>query len=100
LQATFHSAVYHANDPSFQLLCLPLAAILAARNGNPRQAVELLGLTYTAPRNLIAWLDKWPMLVDLRANLETELDAEAFGAAWERGKSRDLKTVMAELLAS
>ena len=45
------------------------------------------------------YLEKLPLLVRLRADLEAELGAEAYTAALKRGSARDLDMVVAELLA-
>lgn len=77
---------------------LPIATILLAHDSEKEQAVELLGLTFTQPNNLTGWLEKWPLMTQLRADLETNLGSEAFAAAWERGKASDLQTVVQALI--
>jgi ATP/maltotriose-dependent transcriptional regulator MalT len=62
------------------------------------QAVELLGMAFSRPSSDKAWLEQLPLLTRLRAALETELGAEAFSDAWERGKARDLDEVVNMLL--
>jgi ATP/maltotriose-dependent transcriptional regulator MalT len=43
-------------------------------------------------------MEKWALLTRLRAQLEADLGADAYAAAWERGSSLDLETVVAGLL--
>ena len=77
---------------------LPIAAILLVRQDHQERAIELLGLAshhHASPR---AWVEQWPLLTRLRAQLEGELGSEAFGAAWERGKVSDLEVVAESLL--
>jgi ATP/maltotriose-dependent transcriptional regulator MalT len=62
------------------------------------QAVELLGMAFSRPSSDKAWLEQLPLLTRLRAKLETELGAETYSAAWERGKARDLDEVVNHLL--
>ncbi|MHB8625596.1 MAG: helix-turn-helix domain-containing protein [Aggregatilineales bacterium] len=100
LQATLRSASYNSRWPIFQRLCLPLAGILAARSGDLQRAVELLGLTSTAPHALIGWLEKWPLMTNLKSELQAELDVEAYESAWGRGKTLALDSVVAELLGN
>jgi len=98
LQFTLRSAIHNSRWPTFQWLCLPLAGILAARRDDSQHAVELLGLTSTAPQGLMGWLDKWPLLTRLRADLETELGVEGYAAAWARGRTLSLEHVVAAAL--
>lgn len=77
--------------------CLPLAAILQKRKGNPVQAVELLALAFTHPVRAAGWMEKWPLLARLRSGLEQELGSEAYSAAWERGKLLNMESVVVEL---
>jgi hypothetical protein len=75
------------------------AAIMRARRGDRTRAIELLGLYFTYPANLTGWMDNWVYLKQLRTELESELGAEGYHDAWQRRKSLDLQTVVAELLA-
>jgi len=83
-----------ATSPTWQRLCLPIAAILAARANQPEWAVQLLGLASTAPRELMGWMEKWPLLSEVRQQLEDQLGAEAFRNAWEQGQTLQLETVV------
>jgi predicted ATPase len=81
-----------------QWLCLPLMSILSARSNDPHRAVELLGLYFSAPRELTAWAEKWPLLSRVRAVLETELGAEGYAAAWAKGQTLSLEQVIGDAL--
>jgi predicted ATPase/DNA-binding CsgD family transcriptional regulator len=85
--------------PVYKLLCLPCAAALLTWENQHTRAVELLALAYTHPKSLNDWMKQWPLLVRLQKQLETELGAAVYVAAWERGKTLDLDTTTRELLA-
>ncbi len=61
--------------------------------------MELLGLAFNHPTSHTGWMEKWPLLTRLRADLEAELGAEVYSAAWERGAALDLETTARALLA-
>jgi ATP/maltotriose-dependent transcriptional regulator MalT len=88
----------HLKSVTFQWLCLPLAAVLAARADQPVRAVELVGLAYAAPPGLTGWLGKWPLLNEVRCQLEAQLGEAAFAAAWESGQAMSLQAVVRTLL--
>ncbi len=66
---------------------------------NPQRAAQLLGPAAAAPRELMAWLDKWPLMIESISKLRDELGASQFDVAIELGKTLDLEMVIAELLA-
>ncbi|MBK8025071.1 MAG: hypothetical protein IPK19_27610 [Chloroflexi bacterium] len=78
---------------------LPILAICAARQGHPERAVERLALAFTHPVGASGWMQKWPLLSRLLAELEETLGSEAFLEAWERGRQLSLDAVTAELEA-
>jgi DNA-binding CsgD family transcriptional regulator len=78
--------------------CLPVAACIEAHTGSQERAVELLGLVFTHPASATGWMEKWPLLNRLRAELEASLGPKAYAAAWERGQALDLEAVVAQLL--
>ena len=83
-----------AHSPTFQQMCLPVAAILAARVDQPEWAAELLGLASAAPHEINGWMEKWPLLNEVQQQLETRIGVEAFRAAWIRGQSLQLDAVV------
>ena len=87
-----------AYSPTFRRMCLPVAAILAARAGRHGWAAELLGLADAGPPEVIGWMDKWPLLQELRQQLAAELGAGAFHTAWVHGRTLDLDTVTGLIL--
>jgi predicted ATPase/DNA-binding CsgD family transcriptional regulator len=89
---------FDSQDQNEMTGVLPIATILLADQHQPEQAVELLGLAFHHPASASAWLEQWPLLTRLRVQLEAELGSEAFGAAWERGKIRDLVMTVERLL--
>jgi predicted ATPase/DNA-binding CsgD family transcriptional regulator len=86
------------NAPGRYLWHLPAACVILAHEGDTERAAELLGLAFTHPASAPAWMQKWPLLTRLRDQLEAELGAAAYQAAWDRGTSLDLETVVTELL--
>jgi hypothetical protein len=96
------AALAPALDLQFTGMALwPLAVapvILAAEDQNER-AVELMGLTFGHPLSPIGWMEAWPRLTVLRAELRAALGGDAFAAAWERGARLSLATAAAEWCA-
>jgi len=88
------SAISH----TWQRQCLPIAAILAARANQAEWAAELLGLAFAGPHELIGWMEKWPLLNEVRQQLEDQLGAEVFRNAWEHGQTLQLDVVARTLL--
>ena len=82
-----------AYSPTFRRMCLPVAAILAARAGRHGWAAELLGLADAGPPEVMGWMHKWPLLQELRQQLAAALGAGAFHKALARGRMLDLDTV-------
>jgi len=80
-------------SPIWQRIALPVAAILAARANQPEWAVELIGLAFDGPRELIGWIEKWPLLSEVQQQLKDQLGVEAFRNAWEQGQTLQLETV-------
>lgn len=70
-------------------------AAIFAHKGRLEHAVALLSLTSERP-SFFKHAEVEAHLID---ELEAELPAEVFAAAWERGKGLDVAAVMAELLA-
>jgi predicted ATPase/DNA-binding SARP family transcriptional activator/pimeloyl-ACP methyl ester carboxylesterase/tRNA A-37 threonylcarbamoyl transferase component Bud32 len=81
-----------------QTWLLPVTAVLLGRSQAKERAVELLALAQTHPLSATGWLAHWPLLVEVQAGLERELGADAYQAAWDRGKGLDLVAAVAELL--
>ena len=84
------------NFPDF-LRCVAAFAQIEAHHGKSERATELLGLVFEHPIQ-IAWLGQHGRVVELREHLKAELGDDDYLAAWERGKSLDLKVVVQELL--
>ena len=82
-----------------EVVSLPIAAIICAHQSQPVRAVELLALAFTHPVRASGWMEKWPLLDRLQADLELTLGSEAYSAAWERGKHLNLDSVIVELKA-
>ena len=79
---------------------LTFAAILAAHTGRAERATELLGLVFHHPLSPKGWLEQWPLIARLRAELASTLTPEPFQAAWQRGQTLDLMaTAQAQVTA-
>jgi LuxR family maltose regulon positive regulatory protein len=76
---------------------LVIAAIILAREGRNTRAVEFLALAFTHPVGAAGWMEKWPLLARLCAELEQALGSGAYSAAWEQGKRMDVEAAMMEL---
>ncbi|MCL5998447.1 MAG: tetratricopeptide repeat protein [Chloroflexi bacterium] len=71
-------------------MCLPVGALILAHTSEQERAVELLGLAFTQPDSQNGWMENWPLLTRLRAQLEAEMGPITYTAAWERGAGLDL----------
>jgi hypothetical protein len=78
---------------------LLVAAIIEGNEGDREYATEWLGCVFTYPTDATGWMEKWPLITRLRADLRAELGEDAYNAAWERGATLDLETMIQELLA-
>lgn len=98
LNNCLHIARNNLRVPLFQILCLPLAAVRAARVGEQEQAVELLALASAQSPEITGWLVQWPLLAELKQTLEQQLGTDHFNTAWSRGMAHELETVFTQLL--
>jgi predicted ATPase len=78
---------------------LTFAAIIAAKSGQAERATELLGLVFHHPLSPKGWLEQWPLITRLRAELEATLTLERFQAAWQLGETLDLFAAAKQQLA-
>lgn len=83
---------------TLQFLSLPIAAVLLAHEGNAERAVELLALAYTAPEDLMGWIDQWQPLQEIRADLEAQFDQDNYSRIWQRGAKHDVEKITRELV--
>jgi len=79
---------------------IPVFALLLAHDGDTEGAAELLGLMFTHPASPIGWFENWTLIKDLRAQLADQLGADAYAAAWQRGATLDLDTIVETLLVT
>ena len=84
----------------YMTLSLALAAILYAHEDQSELAVQLLGLAFSKPVKVTAWMEQWVLLNRVRDELGDKLRLNIFKAAWKRGESRDLKATADEVLQS
>ena len=75
---------------------LPVIAILHAQQDRFESAVHQLALAHHHPLSPTGWLEKWPLLMDIRQQLHEQLGDEAFQVAWEQGKAMVLDNLVLE----
>ena len=99
LRGSLNAARSFTRGPTHQQICFPLAAILTAQADDTQQAAKLIGLTRSAPKELMGWLEKWQLYKTTCEQLETELGADTYAELLIDGANLDLDTVVDELLA-
>ncbi len=99
-----HFRLYYGNYahhfPGMYVLGLPTAAFIHTHNGRYESAAESLALALAHPASPVGLFQRWPLLARLRETLTAHLGADAFAAAWERGKLLDPKAIIIELESS
>jgi predicted ATPase/DNA-binding CsgD family transcriptional regulator len=90
---------HRLNAPGRYLWHLPASSAILAHEGQLERATEILSLIFTHPASATPWLEKWPLLARLRADLETALGTDVYQAAWEWGTTLELEKVVTELIA-
>lgn len=75
---------------------LPYVTLLYTKQQAFQRAAEVLACI---DLHLIFWWQNDPLVRNLRAELESQLDSHSFAAAWKRGQERELKALVRELLA-
>lgn len=84
------------------LYTAPLTILVLHLQGNLRKATELLAGLLNLPliplNPVMDWLEHWPLMQRLRADMEATLGTPTFMAAWTRGKSLDLETEIKPLV--
>jgi predicted ATPase/class 3 adenylate cyclase/Tfp pilus assembly protein PilF len=90
-------AVMTSSQPYMTCLAA-LTGIIYASDGRLEAAVELLGLAHKQPIKATGWMKNWVLLSRVQRELQDELGLAAFEAAWERGRSLDLKAVTEKAL--
>lgn len=86
------------DDPGPATICLALAAVACADEGEPEAATELLALAFQQPSWASGWLARWAKVSRLQADLTFQLGEEAYQEAWERGTTLDLETTIRSIL--
>ena len=84
--------------PAFITMCLPVMAVIRAHEAEPEDALRLLALAFTHPASTPTWMEKWPLLKALQADLRSELGTETCDRVWEHGRALSLDTVVADFL--
>ncbi len=79
---------------------LPVLAVIEAQSGDAVRAVELLSLAQNHPLSPTGWQDAWPLLGDVRCQLEGALGSAGYDAAWARGAQLDLDETVGAILCA
>ncbi len=87
------------HSPAFMTLCLPVTAVILAHEDETERAVQLLGLASARPTQTPTWMENWPLLRELRQEIEDDLGPPAYAALWEKGRGLDLHQTVNGLLA-
>ncbi len=80
------------------MLALPSAVVFHLEDGNVEQSVETLSFVLNHPAAATGWLDHCPLMARSRRDIESQLSDHAYRAAWQRGQSLELETVLEELM--
>ena len=86
------------HSPAFMTLCLPVTAVILAHDNETERAVQLLGLASARPTQTPTWMENWPLLRELRQEIEDDLGPPVYAALWETGRSLDLHQTVNALL--
>jgi predicted ATPase/class 3 adenylate cyclase len=82
----------------FMTMMPALAAPVFHADGHPQKAAELLGRAFSQQVMTIPWLKDMALFIDLQSDLQKQLGAEEFAAAWERGQAMDLMDTTRQIL--
>ncbi len=85
--------------PSSAMLtwALPITAVLHTKNEQWETAVHHLALAHTHPLSPVGWQDKWSLLAETKAQLQSELGLAKYESIWEQGQTLALEDVIAPL---
>jgi predicted ATPase/DNA-binding CsgD family transcriptional regulator len=86
------------DDPGPATICLAVEEVIQAHNGALESAVELLSTAFHQPDYLSGWLNRWPLIARLRADIRLQLGAEVYQAAWERGSHHETEPLIRSIL--
>ncbi len=85
-------------DPAPVTICLTLEAAACAHEHAFERAAELLSLAFSQPAHVSGWLRHWGMVARLRDDLNRQLGADRYQAAWERGSALSVEQTIAAIL--
>jgi hypothetical protein len=96
---TILRVTYRMRTIARMMWALPTTCLILAHDGQTEQAAALLGLLDNHPASTKGWMNNWPLIAQLRADLETQLGAADYAAALERGKNLDPQTVVFSIIS-
>jgi len=88
------------HSPAFLTLCLPVTAVILAHENQEEWAVQLLGLASARPTETATWMENWPLLRELRQEIEDNMGSATYADLWEQGRALDLHQTVTLLLKS
>ncbi|MCA9904560.1 MAG: winged helix-turn-helix transcriptional regulator, partial [Anaerolineae bacterium] len=83
-----HYAIFH---------CLLVMDLLLFSEGQTTRGLELLSLLADQPDQVVGFIQKWPLISRLQAELRTTLGDDVYAYTWKRGKTLDLNSLTTEL---
>jgi hypothetical protein len=75
-------------------------AVIKVHANETGRAVELLGLASARPTQTPTWMENWPLLREIRQEIEDEVGSQVYQELWDHGRSLDLQETVKELLAT
>lgn len=98
MQKTQLTNYFSNRTPHRMVSNLMTLAMLKADRGEKIFATEIISYTLTCPPLFIGWLEKWSVFNECLDDLKRSLGEPAFNETWERGKSLDYQTLVAEIV--
>jgi hypothetical protein len=92
------SLILMTASQGFMTMMPAMAAPIFHADGHAKKAAELLGLAFSQQVFTIHWLKDMALFIDLQSDLQKQLGAKEFAAAWERGQAMDLMETTKQIL--
>lgn len=74
---------------------VPILALALYQHGDFELSARCLGFFDSLPREAIVWSERWPLVIQLRKDLESKLDDQTYQDALAQGRSLDVDTIAA-----
>ena len=83
-----HGALFVLSEPVERMV----------HEGQTDRAVQLLGLASARPTQTPTWMENWPLLREIRQEIEDDMGSQNYAELWERGRTLDLQETVKALL--